>query len=39
MPILDKVFAGGDDDIPRVTYHESSAWMIGDYRSSHFHAT
>mgnify|MGYP000255812617 FL=1 len=30
MPILDKVFAGGDDDIPRVTYHESSAWMIGD---------
>lgn len=30
MPILDKVFAGGDDDIPRVTYHESSAWMVGD---------
>ena len=30
MPILDVLFAGGDDDIPRVTYHESSAWMVGD---------
>lgn len=30
MPILDVLFAGGDDDIPRVTYHESSAWMAGD---------
>ena len=29
MPILDVLFAGGDDDIPRVTYHESSAWMVG----------
>lgn len=30
MPIIDRVFEGGDDDIPRVTYHESSDWMVGD---------
>lgn len=30
MPIIDRVFEGGDDDLPRVTYHESSDWMIGD---------
>ena len=30
MPIIDRVFAGGDDDLPRVTYHESSEWMVSD---------
>jgi len=31
MPILDKVFVGsGDDDIPRMTYHESHDWMMTD---------
>lgn len=30
MPIIDKVFEGGDDDIPRVTYHESHDWMMED---------
>lgn len=30
MPIIDKVFEGGDDDLPRVTYHESSEWMVSD---------
>lgn len=30
MPLIDKVFLGADDDIPRLTYHESSEWMIGD---------
>ena len=30
MPKIDKVFAGGDDDIPRMTYRESSEWMRSD---------
>lgn len=31
MPKLDKVFIGnGDEDIPRMTYHESHDWMMGD---------
>lgn len=31
MPILDKVLIGtGDEDIPRVSYHESHDWMMGD---------
>ena len=30
MPKIDKVFAGGDDDIPRMTYKESSEWMRSD---------
>ena len=31
MPILDKLFAGGDDNIPRKTYRECSKWMISDF--------
>lgn len=30
MPLIDRVFEGDDDDIPRKTYHESSAWMVSD---------
>ena len=30
MPLIDRVFAGGDDDIPRLTYKESSEWMRSD---------
>lgn len=30
MMIIDKVFEGGDDDIPRKTYHESHDWMMQD---------
>lgn len=30
MPILDKVFDAGEDDIPRVTYRESHNWMMQD---------
>ena len=31
MPKLDKVFVGnGDEDIPRMTYHESHDWMMTD---------
>ncbi|MDR1810511.1 MAG: RagB/SusD family nutrient uptake outer membrane protein [Prevotella sp.] len=31
MPKLDKVFTGdGDENIPRMTYHESHAWMMED---------
>lgn len=30
MPILDKVFDAGEDDIPRQTYQESNAWMQED---------
>lgn len=30
MPKLDRVFYGGDDDIPRMTYRQSYDWMIGD---------
>ncbi len=30
MMKIDRVFEGGDDDIPRLTYHESSEWMVGD---------
>ena len=30
MPLIDRVFAGGDDDIPRMTYKESSEWMRSD---------
>jgi len=31
MPKLDKVFVGnGDEDIPRMTYHESHDWMMED---------
>lgn len=30
MPLLDRVFNGGDDDIPRMTYRQSYDWMIGD---------
>ena len=34
MPIIDKVFEGGDDDIPRVTYHESHDWMMEDIQKA-----
>src|SRR5690606_1679832 len=34
MPIFDKAFAGGDEDIPRVTYHESHAWMMTDIEAA-----
>jgi len=35
MPILDRVFTGyGDDDIPRVTYHESHDWMMQDIENA-----
>lgn len=31
MPIIDKVFVGdGDENIPRVSYHESHDWMMED---------
>ncbi|MBQ7749903.1 MAG: RagB/SusD family nutrient uptake outer membrane protein [Bacteroidales bacterium] len=30
MPKLDRVFNGGDDNIPRMTYRESSEWMRSD---------
>lgn len=30
MPILDKVFDAGEDDIPRNTYRVSHDWMMGD---------
>lgn len=30
MPILDRVFDAGEDDIPRKTYKESYEWMISD---------
>ncbi|MCM1501790.1 MAG: RagB/SusD family nutrient uptake outer membrane protein [Bacteroidales bacterium] len=30
MPIIDRVFDAGEDDIPRVSFDESLAWMIGD---------
>ena len=30
MPIIDKVFAGGDDNLPRKTYRESHEWMMKD---------
>lgn len=31
MPKLDKVFVGdGDEDLPRMTYHESHTWMMED---------
>ena len=34
MPIIDKVFEGGDDDIPRMTYHESHDWMMEDIQKA-----
>ncbi len=35
MPILDKVYVGdGDEDVPRVTYHESHDWMYGDLETA-----
>jgi hypothetical protein len=35
MPKLDKVFVGdGDEDIPRMTYHESHNWMMEDINAS-----
>lgn len=35
MPIFDKVFVGdGDEDIPRVTYHESHEWMMEDIEAA-----
>ena len=34
MPLVDKVFKGGDDDLPRLTYHESSDWMLGDIENA-----
>ena len=30
MPKLDRVFNGGDDDIPRMTYRQSHNWMMED---------
>lgn len=31
MPVFDKLFSGdGSEDIPRVSYHESHAWMVSD---------
>ena len=34
MPIIDKVFEGGDDDISRITYHESHDWMMEDIQKA-----
>jgi hypothetical protein len=35
MPRLDKVFVGnGDEDIPRMTYHESHQWMMEDIEAA-----
>jgi len=35
MPKLDKVFVGdGDEDRPRMTYHESHEWMMGDINTA-----
>ena len=30
MMLIDRVFEGTDYDIPRLTYHESSDWMVSD---------
>ena len=30
MPLLDKVYAAGEDNVPRVTYRESHEWMMQD---------
>lgn len=35
MPKLDKVFVGdGDEDLPRMTYHQSHDWMMEDIEKS-----
>ena len=34
MPILDKVYNGGDDDIPRQTYRGSHDWMMNDIEAA-----
>ncbi|WEK38316.1 MAG: RagB/SusD family nutrient uptake outer membrane protein [Candidatus Pseudobacter hemicellulosilyticus] len=35
MPIFDKAYVGdGDEDVPRVSYHESHAWMMQDIEAA-----
>lgn len=34
MPILDRVYDAGEDDVPRVTYRESHEWMMNDINAA-----